>query len=55
MDKQSITSIGQISEYGGGDSYKEKIVEMIGEINNEKNIKMIYGFVMQLHNKAGGR
>ena len=55
MDKQSITSIGQISEYGGGDSYKKKTIEMVEKINNESYLKMIYGFVMQLHNKAGGR
>lgn len=33
------------------DWYKEKIIEMANQINNEKYLKMIYGFVNRLHKK----
>ena len=29
--------------------YKQKIIEMVKEINTERFIKMIYGFVCRLH------
>lgn len=29
--------------------YRERIIEMVGKIQNEKHIKMIYGFVKRLH------
>ena len=31
--------------------YRKKIVEMVGEIENEKHLKMIYGFVKRFHIK----
>lgn len=34
--------------------YKDKIVKMVGEISEEKRIKMIYGFVAQLHKNEVG-
>ena len=31
--------------------YRKKIVEMVGEIENEKHLKMIYSFVKRFHIK----
>lgn len=31
------------------DWYKTRIAEMVGRIDNEKYLKMIYGFVNRLH------
>lgn len=51
MEKRDKSTKEQIFEYGGI-SYKEKIIEMVREIEDEKYIKMIYGFINQcIHNK----
>lgn len=34
---------------GGLEWYRKKIVNMVGNIQNEKHIKMIYGFVKRLY------
>lgn len=36
-------------------NYKEKIVEILNEINSEKFLKMIYGFVSGLWEDEHGR
>lgn len=35
--------------------YKQKIIEMIEEINTPRFIKMIYGFVSTIHREGGAK
>lgn len=55
MKNQSEISENKEKFRGGVKWYREKIVEMVGQIENEKYLKMIYGYVNSAYREEKSR
>lgn len=54
MKNQTETNVNE--KIGGGVKwYREKIIEMVGQIENEKYLKMIYGYVNSAYREEKSR
>lgn len=55
MKKQTETNVNEKILGGGVKWYRENIVEMVGQIENEKYLKMIYGYVNSAYREEKSR
>ncbi len=55
MKNQKEINETEILGWGGVKWYRENIVEMVGQIENEKYLKMIYGYVNSAYREEKSR
>ena len=55
MDKKKEINRTDVLNGGGVKWYREKIVEVVGQVENEKYLKMIYGYVNSAYREEKSR